>query len=77
VLELRRLEQPDADVVLGAMLNGVRQLGLVALPWSAAAKELRARMQFARKHDLRAEKAWPAVDDASLLAQLESWLGPC
>ena len=71
-----RLEAPDAGQVLAAMIDGIRQLGTDALPWSAAAKSLRQRAEFLRRHLHAADPAWPALDDASLLRELEDWLGP-
>ena len=58
---------PDAppEAIATAMLDGVRQLGLKA---SAAADRFRARVALAR--DL------PAMDDATLLDTLETWLLP-
>lgn len=76
VLHSRRLDKPDAGRVLDAMLQGIRELGLNALPWSDAAKQLRMRMQFAHAHDHHANPAWPNVDDEHLLADLHVWLAP-
>ena len=51
----------------------MREEGLGILPWSDGARELRGRLAL-----LRAEigEPWPAVDDDSLLAAAEMWLGP-
>jgi ATP-dependent RNA helicase HrpB len=76
VLQSRRLEKPDAARVLEAMLQGIRELGLSALPWSSAAMQLRTRMQFAHMHDRQANPAWPNVDDQQLLENLNVWLAP-
>jgi ATP-dependent helicase HrpB len=64
---------PGAETV-AAMLEGVREMGLAALPWDRGARLLQARMQFVRSLG-RAELAdWPASDDATLSANLEQWL---
>jgi ATP-dependent helicase HrpB len=76
LLDEARLEAPDPSQVIGAMLDGVRQLGLAALPWTRAATALRERAEFARRHVQADDASWPALDDASLSAQLEDWLGP-
>ncbi len=76
VLQSRRLDKPDAERVRQAMLQGIRELGLEALPWSATARQLRTRLQFAHEHDLHNKAAWPAVDDQSLLDNLADWLAP-
>ena len=70
------LTSPSADALLAAMLEGVRRLGVGALPWEAAIRDLQARLEFVRVLD-RAELAgWPASDDATLAATLETWLAP-
>ena len=57
------------------MLTGVRELGVGALNWTRDARDLQARMEFARKH-APDSGPWPAVDDASLAASFEDWLAP-
>ncbi|HLS58445.1 MAG TPA: ATP-dependent helicase HrpB [Paracoccaceae bacterium] len=61
-----------ADVLVAAMVEGVRDLGLDALPWSAEARRYRLRVEW-----LRARGAsLPDLSDEGLLADLEEWLGP-
>ncbi|MDX2221486.1 MAG: ATP-dependent helicase HrpB [Rhodospirillaceae bacterium] len=74
VLSEKPLARPDPDLVLAAMLDGVRALGLGALPWTDGAHELRARVAFARQHD--PGQPWPDFADAALVASLPDWLGP-
>lgn len=59
-----------------AMLEGIRELGLDALPWTDEARDLQARVEFVRGLGLAETSDWPALDDASLAAELESWLAP-
>ena len=66
VLEDRHWDAPP-DRVAKAALEGVRLLGL---PWSPAARRLRARARLARG------EGWPGVEDAELLATAEDWLLP-
>lgn len=66
VLEDRHCEAP-AEAMARAALEGVRLLGL---PWSPAARRLRARARLARGDD------WPGVEDADLLSSAENWLLP-
>jgi len=76
VLEERPLDPVPPEAARTAMLTGVRELGLAALPWERDARDLQARMEFVRglgREDLR---HWPAVDDAALLMSLETWLVP-
>ena len=69
---------PDAppELLSGAMLEGVRELGLAALPWTRAAEALRARIAFLRGLDAPGASEWPDLSDAALLATLPEWLGP-
>ena len=74
LIEERRLERPDVERVTAALLAGVRELGLAALPWTKEANRLRNRLAFAHRLDPHGE--WPDVNDAALLAHLEEWLAP-
>ena len=62
--------KPDQGKIEQALLEGVRQHGLSLLPWGEAAIRLRQRTAFARQHD----ESIPAVDDESLIGQLDAWL---
>ncbi|PWH07336.1 ATP-dependent helicase HrpB [Brachybacterium endophyticum] len=62
-----------AEDVGPARLDHLREHGLDALSWSDAASALRRRLGLLRR-ELGAP--WPAVDDDSLLAGLETWLLP-
>jgi ATP-dependent helicase HrpB len=75
-LDEKRIATPDSDRMTAALLVGVRELGLDALPWTREARALQARMNFARRIDARASKPWPDVTDAALAATLEEWLAP-
>jgi ATP-dependent helicase HrpB len=72
----RRLENPPRDKIASAVLYGIRQMGLDALPWNKEARALQRRMEFARRMDKRANASWPDVSDDALLSNLESWLAP-
>ncbi len=74
VLKEERLAAPPADRVAAAMLDGVRALGLAALPWSREAEGLRRRTLFLR--GLEGADAWPDLGDEALSATLEEWLLP-
>ncbi len=74
VLQSRRLEAPDSQRVMDALLQGIRERGLQDLPWSNAALQLRTRMQFAHQHDQQG--SWPTVDDTTLLTTMQEWLAP-
>jgi ATP-dependent helicase HrpB len=73
VLADAALPNPDPAAVTAALLEGVRRLGLDALPWRDGAMALRRRVGFARALE---GKAWPDWSDAALIETLEEWLGP-
>ena len=72
VLEDKPLARPDAEKLKAAMLDGVRQLGLPALPWTDDLAKWRERVAFLRRLD----ETWPDLSDEALLASLASWLAP-
>ncbi|KFX18311.1 ATP-dependent helicase HrpB [Pectobacterium betavasculorum] len=73
-LRTRPLNKPSDEALQQAMLFWIREQGLKALNWDAAALQLRARLQCA--HQWLPEVDWPRVDDDTLLATLEIWLQP-
>jgi ATP-dependent helicase HrpB len=72
VLEERPWPAP-AEAVAAALAEGVRDLGLDALPWTPATRRLQGRVEW-----LRANGApdLPGFSGEALLAEIESWLGP-
>lgn len=62
---------PDAptDAIARAALDGIRQIGL---PWTNAARRLRARIELARAGGTE----WPDCSDQGLIDSLEDWLLP-
>jgi ATP-dependent helicase HrpB len=73
-IESAPLGAPDPDQLRRAMLEGVRDLGVAALPWTAEAREWQARV-LSLRHWFP-DEAWPDVSDAALQDALEEWLGP-
>lgn len=77
VLEEQPLQDAPAEAVREAMLAGVRELGLAALPWDREARDLKARIEFLRATPARAGATpWPEVSDGALAGSLASWLAP-
>ncbi|VTN78979.1 ATP-dependent helicase HrpB [Klebsiella pneumoniae] len=74
VIKTQPLAKPSEAELHQAMLNGIREKGLGVLNWTPEAEQLRLRLHCAAQW--LPEEAWPAVDDASLLASLETWLLP-
>jgi ATP-dependent helicase HrpB len=84
VLEEKPLPEIPLEAARAAMLTGVRELGMDALPWSRESRDLQARIEFVRKlrapadssADTVADASWPAASDADLAASVETWLTP-
>ncbi|STR66510.1 ATP-dependent helicase HrpB [Klebsiella michiganensis] len=74
VIKTQPLAKPSEEELHQAMLNGIREKGLSVLSWTPEAEQLRLRLHCAARW--LPEEAWPAVDEASLLASLEQWLLP-
>jgi ATP-dependent RNA helicase HrpB len=75
VLEEKPLKNAAPEQMVAAMVEGIRTMGLGALPWTEGARNLQARIAFLRRvgderHD------WPDISDEALLARLEDWLAP-
>ena len=73
VLEEKPLLNVPPDATRTAMLQGVSELGIDALPWTRDARDLQARVEFARRY---ADPSWPDVSAAALTRSLEHWLAP-
>jgi ATP-dependent helicase HrpB len=71
VLDERPLRADEADVT-PALLDGIRVLGLDALPWTDELRQWRARVDFAAR--IEPEGGWPDLSDAALLETLGDWL---
>ncbi len=73
-LALDEAPWPEAppESVTASMLEGVRALGLDALPWSDAARRLAARAEFARANGA----PLPNLAPEALREELEAWLAP-
>jgi ATP-dependent helicase HrpB len=74
VLDSKPLTDADANQMRAAMLDGIRRLGIEALPWTREAREWQARV-LSLRHWLPAEN-WPDVSDVVLRETLDDWLGP-
>ena len=75
-LEDKPLQDVAPEAARTAILQGVRELGLDALPWTRDARDLQARMEFVRKVLNPPANEWPDVSDAALSATLDTWLAP-
>lgn len=73
-VKVQPLAKPSEEELHQAMLNGIRDKGLQVLNWTPEAVQYRLRLHCAAKW--LPEEGWPAVDEASLLENLEQWLLP-
>ncbi len=82
VLEEKPLPEIPAEAARAAMLTGICQLGVDALPWTGESRDLQARIEFVRalvESDpsiRKSDSPWPAVSDADLAANLGAFLSP-
>lgn len=74
VLDRERLAQVDPQQRLAGLLDGVRQLGLTALPWTPALEQWCARVRCLA--GWRPDLALPDFSPQALLDGLEDWLAP-
>ncbi len=74
LLETKPLAKADPEKMRAAMREGIRRLGLGALPWTPEARQWQARVLCLR--EWLPEENWPDVSDAALLENLDTWLGP-
>jgi ATP-dependent helicase HrpB len=75
LLETRPLAEPPAQRALEAMLAGVRELGIAALPWDRDTRDLQARVAFVRQLG-SPYGTWPDLSDEALAEGLGTWLAP-
>jgi ATP-dependent helicase HrpB len=74
VLKEEPIPDPPPERVMAALLDGIGELGVSALPWTREAESLRQRVRFLRRLD--DAEAWPDLSDEALAAALDQWLGP-
>ena len=57
-----------------AVLSGIRELGMLCLPWTEELYQWRLRVELLRAVDKGGD--WPDVSEEALLTGLEDWLVP-
>lgn len=68
------IPDPDTEKLRAAGLEGIRSLGIEALPWSREARDFQSRVLSLRQW--LPQEDWPDLSDAALQETLEDWLGP-
>jgi ATP-dependent helicase HrpB len=64
----------DDERTMAAMLQGIVQMGVSALPWDSESRALQARMEFVRALQRSDLAHWPTSDDAALIDTAGDWL---
>ncbi len=73
VLERTPWRGADPDAVRRALGEGLRQMGLEALPWTHRSRQLQRRLALAHRH---LGAPWPDRALETLAADPDAWLGP-
>ncbi|MET0065796.1 MAG: ATP-dependent helicase HrpB [Candidatus Thiodiazotropha sp.] len=75
-LSLSRTPLPkgDTEAVRAALLQGIRSMGMHALPWNPRVRQWQNRVCWLAQQGL--ESDWPDLSDDWLEQHLEEWLGP-
>ncbi|MGH6934511.1 MAG: ATP-dependent helicase HrpB [Dongiaceae bacterium] len=66
------MRNPDRDAMVHAMAEGIKAMGIAALPWNDTARAIQSRIGFLRRI---AGEGWPDLGDAALIADPWHWLG--
>jgi ATP-dependent helicase HrpB len=74
VIDSKPLIDADPGKLRAAMLEGIRRLGIDALPWTADTREWQARVLSLRQW--LPEENWPDISDTALSNTLDEWLEP-
>ena len=75
-LQVSDLRNPDPDAMLGAALEGLKSLGVTALPWTSELRQWQARVALMLKFAVPAPEDWPDLSDAALNTSLAEWAPP-
>ena len=74
VLDYRPLVDPDPELVVSAMLEGLSEMGLTVLPWSKQLRQWQLRVCWLGSQ--LDDSGWPDLSDEWLAAHLQDWLEP-
>jgi ATP-dependent helicase HrpB len=73
VLETGELRSPDRGEMQRAALEGLKSLGLGALPWTRELRQWQARVAVVRAYAVPSPEPWPDLTDEALQATLGEW----
>ncbi|MCA1368744.1 ATP-dependent helicase HrpB [Bradyrhizobium sp. BRP14] len=73
VFEEKPLPRPSGEAAARALAEGIRQLGLAAIPFPKDVEQLRDRIGFLHRS---IGEPWPDMSDAALISRLDEWFVP-
>ncbi|MDX0693873.1 ATP-dependent helicase HrpB [Sinorhizobium medicae] len=73
IFEERPLPRPRGEAAARALADGIRQLGLAAVPFPKEVEQLRDRIGFLHRS---IGEPWPDMSDAMLMSRLDEWFVP-
>ena len=73
-LDSQVLKKPDQEKIANALITGIRQAGIVSLPWTKDVRLWQQRLIFLKLS--RPDEDWPDVSDKCLLDTIDDWLLP-
>jgi ATP-dependent helicase HrpB len=76
LLESSEMRDPDPDAVQAAVLTGLKQTGIAALPWTKELRQWRARVTLMRQYTVTSTAPWPDLSDQALEQTLDEWAPP-
>jgi ATP-dependent helicase HrpB len=76
LLESSEMRDPDPEAVQAALLTGLRQTGIAALPWTKELRQWRARVMLMRQYAVANAPPWPDLSDEALERTLDQWAPP-
>ena len=76
VLEQQNIPSPSQGLISAALISGIRQTGIHALPWDKETEQLKQRLQFLEQFNDALDEPLPDFSDVGLLNSMEDWLTP-
>jgi ATP-dependent helicase HrpB len=75
-LESSEMRDPDTDAVQDAVLTGLKETGIAALPWTKDLRQWRARVLLMNNFRVPSATPWPDLSDEALNRNLREWAPP-
>ena len=76
VLDQQNIPNPSQELISAAVISGIRQTGLNALPWDKETEQLKQRLQFLARFNEHLDEPLPDFSDIGLLESMNEWLTP-